>query len=195
MSPEIQSALNKSKLVDKSVGFNSIDLKSNLDICYEYKSLLGISCSCDNTLQDHSNGCCLVRNKIKEKNLEFSTNSQNIRLDRKINENHTEVETLLNSIKKSLKNRENLEEIKKQLQIKFGLFLEGHTDHVASLAVTSDNKYIISGSKDKTIRIWNLLQKRQVAVLDKHTDFVRSVVVTTDNKYIIFVSDDKTIRV
>ena len=31
--------------------------------------------------------------------------------------------------------------------------LKGHTSSVSSVAVTSDNKYIISGSDDKTIRI------------------------------------------
>ena len=31
--------------------------------------------------------------------------------------------------------------------------LEEHTSYVTSLAVTSDNKYIVSGSEDETIRI------------------------------------------
>ena len=31
--------------------------------------------------------------------------------------------------------------------------LKGHLYEVSSLAVTSDNKYVISGSSDKTIRI------------------------------------------
>ena len=41
----------------------------------------------------------------------------------------------------------------KQLQSNFKIFLEGHTNYLRSVAVTSDNKYIISGSLDKTIRI------------------------------------------
>ena len=32
--------------------------------------------------------------------------------------------------------------------------------------MTSDRNYILSGSADNTIRIWNLLEKRQVNVLD-----------------------------
>ena len=39
--------------------------------------------------------------------------------------------------------------------------MKGHTDSVVTVVATSDNKYIISGSWDKTIRIWNLLEKRQ----------------------------------
>ena len=47
----------------------------------------------------------------------------------------------------------NLAEIQKQLQSNFNLFLEAHTSLVRAVAVTSDSKYIISGSSDNTIRI------------------------------------------
>ena len=40
-----------------------------------------------------------------------------------------------------------------QLKSDFNLLLEGHTDYVSSVAVTSDNNYIVSCSGDKTIRI------------------------------------------
>ena len=73
--------------------------------------------------------------------------------------------------------------------------MQGHTSSVRTVAVTSDNKYIISGSHDKTIRIWNLLQKRQETVFRGHTDSVNSVVVTSNNKYINSGSDDSTIRI
>ena len=42
--------------------------------------------------------------------------------------------------------------------------------------MTSDNKYIVSGSDDKTIRIWNLLEKRQKTLL-KFDNPVQSVEV------------------
>ena len=79
----------------------------------------------------------------------------------------------------------NLPEIKRQLMGNFNLFLEGHTETLTSLALTSDDKYIISGSEDKTVRIWNRSEKRQEAVLKGHTDYVLTVAVTSDNKYII----------
>ena len=53
----------------------------------------------------------------------------------------------------SFKFSKNLAEIKKQLESNFNLLLEGHTCYVNSVAVTSDNKYIVSGSSDNTIRI------------------------------------------
>ena len=61
--------------------------------------------------------------------------------------------------------------------------------------MTCDNKYIVSGSSDKTIRIWNLLERRQETVLNGHTEGVTSVVVTNDNKYVLSGSEDCTIRV
>ena len=39
------------------------------------------------------------------------------------------------------------------LEVDYGLLMQGHADEVHSLAVTSDSKYILSGSSDKTIRI------------------------------------------
>ena len=49
---------------------------------------------------------------------------------------------------------------------------QGHTDSVNSVAITSDNKYIVSGGNDNTVRIWNLQDKKQEAVLQGHTDNV-----------------------
>ena len=61
--------------------------------------------------------------------------------------------------------------------------------------MTSDNKFIVSGSEDTTVRIWNLLQKSQEAVLEGHTSDVLTVTVTSDDKFIISCSVDKSIRI
>jgi WD40 repeat protein len=42
---------------------------------------------------------------------------------------------------------------------KYGLILQGHTSGVRSIAITSDNTRIISGSGDKTVKVWNINQK------------------------------------
>jgi WD domain, G-beta repeat. len=42
--------------------------------------------------------------------------------------------------------------------------LQGYCGKITSLAASSDNKYFISGSEDKKIKIWNLLKKRQETV-------------------------------
>ncbi|OMJ65012.1 hypothetical protein SteCoe_39847 [Stentor coeruleus] len=65
------------------------------------------------------------------------------------------------------------------------LQLEGHTSYVNSVTITSDNQYVVSGSLDKTVRVWNLLEKRQEVVLEGHTSGVISVAITSDNQFVI----------
>ena len=48
---------------------------------------------------------------------------------------------------------------------------------------------------DKTVRIWSLQDKTQVAVLKGHDDFVFSVAITNDSNYIVSGGYDKTVRV
>ena len=42
-------------------------------------------------------------------------------------------------------------------------------------AVTSDNKYIVSGGLDSTVKIWSFQDKSEKAVLRGHTGWVSSV--------------------
>ena len=74
---------------------------------------------------------------------EFSKDSQATKGEKQ------SIETRLQCLKFS----RNLKEFKDQLQSNFNMFLEGHTSYVNCVAVTSDNKHIISGSSDLTIRV------------------------------------------
>jgi FOG: WD40 repeat len=56
--------------------------------------------------------------------------------------------------------------------------LQGHTGCVTTLAVTSDYKYIVSGSDDYTIRIWNVLEKTQETVFCGHKSAVITLLLT-----------------
>ena len=67
-----------------------------------------------------------------------------------------------------------------------------HEDVVNSVCVTNDGK-IVSGSWDKTVRVWDM-QGKELAVCRGHKGWVRSVCVTNDGK-IVSGSDDKTVRV
>ena len=51
----------------------------------------------------------------------------------------------------------------------------------------------ISGSSDKTIRVWNLIKPK--IVFEGHTDYVKCLAITSDNNYIISGSEDKSIRI
>lgn len=72
----------------------------------------------------------------------------------------------------------------------------GHSQSVSSLAVTLCGKKIISGSEDKTIRMWDILSGTSIAVFTGHTSSIKQLVIAVGNKIISKASrDDATIRV
>ncbi len=72
--------------------------------------------------------------------------------------------------------------------------LRGHEAWVRSVAVTPDGKYVVSGSGDNTVRLWELATGQEVRRFTGHDDAVLSVAVTPDGKYVVSGSDDKTVR-
>ena len=66
---------------------------------------------------------------------------------------------------------------------------------VSSVAVSADGRFIVSGSGDKTIKVWNILERREECTFTGHTDFVSSVAVSADGRFIVSGSEDKTIKV
>ncbi|MBQ2787165.1 MAG: PD40 domain-containing protein [Bacteroidaceae bacterium] len=74
--------------------------------------------------------------------------------------------------------------------------LTGHTDCVESVAFSPDGKRIVSGSIDKTIRIWDVATGKQIGEpLIGHTYTVLSVAFSPDGKRIVSGSSDNTIRI
>ena len=72
--------------------------------------------------------------------------------------------------------------------------LQGHNSYVFNVAITLDNKYVVSGGHDKTIKIWDMKNYSCIKTLKGHEDSVYSVVITHDANYIISASKDNTIR-
>ncbi len=64
----------------------------------------------------------------------------------------------------------------------------GHDEGVNSVAYSPNGQYIISGSSDSTIRIWDAETGAPVGnPLRGHTDWVRSVAYSPDGRHIIGV--------
>lgn len=72
--------------------------------------------------------------------------------------------------------------------------LKGHTGAVTSVAVSPDGTRIVSGSFDKTLRIWSANAGDIIAILEGHTDLVKSVAFSPDGGRIVSCSEDETIR-
>ncbi|MEM7579969.1 MAG: WD40 repeat domain-containing protein [Mastigocoleus sp.] len=69
-----------------------------------------------------------------------------------------------------------------------------HSHVVRALAITEDNKFFISGSRDKTIKIWDLSSGKLKHTLKGHTDGVYAIALSPDGQIIASGSADKTIK-
>ncbi|MGB3496076.1 MAG: serine/threonine-protein kinase, partial [Elainellaceae cyanobacterium] len=72
--------------------------------------------------------------------------------------------------------------------------LKGHQAWVRSVALSADGKILVSGSGDKTVRIWSVTRGQLLHTLSGHSSWVRAVNISPDQRLIASVSNDKTIR-
>ena len=72
--------------------------------------------------------------------------------------------------------------------------LVGHTDPVYAVDFTPDGKWIVTGSFDKTLRLWDTATNKSVHTLQGHTGIVLAVTISKDGSRIASGSLDKTIR-
>lgn len=72
----------------------------------------------------------------------------------------------------------------------------GHSNAINSIAITNDNRFAVSCSFDfdNSLRIWDLVNKIQVAVFDNFCP-INSLSITNDNDFIVFGSTDKNVKV
>ena len=77
----------------------------------------------------------------------------------------------------------------------FDSVVEKFSESIKSISITPNGKYLISGSTDKTIKVWNLQTKKLLFILKGHSKEVSAVTTTPDGKYLISGSDDKTIKI
>ena len=73
--------------------------------------------------------------------------------------------------------------------------LEGHTRPVWSVALHADGRRAVTGSWDKTVRVWDLDTGACLRTLHGHTDGVTSVALHVDGRRAVTGSEDKTVRV
>ncbi len=103
--------------------------------------------------------------------------------------------------KKEIEEKEKEERIRKDIeeflkkQVSVLKTLEVHSDWVNSVAFSPDSTKIISGSYDKTIKIWDANTGQCLKTLEGHSRYVSSVAYSPDGTKIISGSYDYTIKI
>ena len=83
---------------------------------------------------------------------------------------------------------------KPQVPEAFELELSGHSKSVLSTCFARDNRTLLSGSADGTIRVWDSQTGELHAQLEDHQGAVTCVRLSPDGSMMASVSADKTIR-
>jgi len=72
--------------------------------------------------------------------------------------------------------------------------LSGHSDYVRSITFSLDGTFLVSGSDDETIRLWDVQTGGVTKTFHGHTGYVLSVSISADCTTIASGSADKTIH-
>ncbi|MDT3442993.1 protein kinase domain-containing protein [Pseudofrankia sp. BMG5.37] len=73
--------------------------------------------------------------------------------------------------------------------------LSGHTREVLAVAVSPDGRLAVSGSQDRSVRVWELATGRCLHTLAGHTNAVTAVAVSPDGRLALSGGDDAAVRV
>ena len=83
---------------------------------------------------------------------------------------------------------------KDEKQFEYENSLKGHTDYVLTLCKTKDPLCILSGSRDETIKMWQVSTYKCIRTFEGHSDAIFHIIIYSDDK-IISASADKSIKI
>ena len=72
--------------------------------------------------------------------------------------------------------------------------LEGHGNSVLSAAFSPDGRFVVTGSSDRTAKLWEAGTGRLVRTLEGHGNRVRSAAFSPDGRFVVTGSWDKTAK-
>ncbi|MBN1875578.1 MAG: CHAT domain-containing protein [Anaerolineae bacterium] len=73
--------------------------------------------------------------------------------------------------------------------------LKGHKDKVITVAVTPDGQWAVSGSQDKTLKVWDLMTGAEIVTLIGHTDKINAVAIMSSGQRVVSGSQDGTLKI
>jgi WD40 repeat protein len=71
---------------------------------------------------------------------------------------------------------------------------KGHTDEPRCAVFSLDGKLLVTGSADKTTRIWEAASGKEKYILEGHTDCIFAVAISPDGKLVATASKDGHIK-
>ena len=66
--------------------------------------------------------------------------------------------------------------------------------HMSSMALSHDGRYLLTGSNDQTVRLWDVASGQQLRLFLGHSNCICSVAFSPDGKYVLTGGDDQTAR-
>lgn len=72
--------------------------------------------------------------------------------------------------------------------------LSGHASWVLSVSFSEDGKHFTSSSSDKTVKIWDVAERKCVHTFTEHADQVWGVKYSPDSNKVVSVSEDRSIN-
>jgi WD40 repeat protein len=89
-------------------------------------------------------------------------------------------------------NKELVDGLKKQIECECIRTLEGHIQGVMSVSMTPNARFVVSGSYDKTLRLWDLETGACLKTMKGHSAAASFVSITPDANFAFSRSDDGT---
>lgn len=74
-------------------------------------------------------------------------------------------------------------------------FKEGHTKQILTIDLSKDSTLLVSGAKDSTIVIWDLMNQKKLETLMYQKGFVTTVQLSPDKKYLLSGGTDHKVYV
>lgn len=73
--------------------------------------------------------------------------------------------------------------------------IKAHANIIYSVAISPDGQTIVSGSRDYTIKVWQLISGKCIRTFKGHLGWVHSVAIAPNSQVIVSGSDDNTIKI
>ena len=78
---------------------------------------------------------------------------------------------------------------------RFQFTFSGHSNWVRSCCFSPDGRLAVSGSDDKTVRIWDVATRQCIRVYDDHSGYVNTVAFHPDGTCVASAGTDNAIKV